>query len=73
MDVQKANQEINEEFVAILQHLPKSMRDTIQDSMERGESYSYMFFMAGYLANKKKENNATGNNCCEFREGRSAI
>lgn len=72
MDVQES---INRDFDAILQQLPKSMRDTITDSMKRGESYSYLFFMAGYiLGNKKKEeNNATGNEFGQFHEGRSAI
>lgn len=60
MDVQEMTiQSIVDEFESILVQLPKSMQANIKDSMTRGESYSYMFFMAGYiLANKKKEENA---------------
>jgi len=75
MDVQKAKLEgMREEFDAILAQLPKSMQENIKDAMTRGESYSYMFFMAGYiLANKKKEDNADKHECRELQHGRSAL
>lgn len=76
MDVQKAKlEDMREEFLTLVKNLPRPMRENIEDSLKRGESFSYMFFMAGYiLANKKKEeNDATGNEYRKFHEGRSAI